>query len=239
MGWTVPFFVLLCRRNPQPNPNWSSFLTLMKSKSTTLTRLLRLHRAVRRDREPRTNLSSMSKRFVFIAAQEHRSLTGSLVNVDVFARLMSIARATAICGIFAALVACGIAARLSIDAALRAALVLLICGTVVWYRVMANISTVLNFDKCVEFMDLLDQAAALLNQPGQDALWWLRRSANDLSALAASAVSNALDTKQLDEAKRQIELFVTLGLVTGQTLNKFKQQLAAALQAAQSAPVSA
>jgi phosphatidylserine/phosphatidylglycerophosphate/cardiolipin synthase-like enzyme len=136
-------------------------------------------------------------------------------------------------------VACGIAARLSIDAALRAALVLLICGTVVWYRVMANISTVLNFDKCVEFMDLLDQAAALLNQPGQDALWWLRRSANDLSALAASAVSNALDTKQLDEAKRQIELFVTLGLVTGQTLNKFKQQLAAALQAAQSAPVSA
>jgi hypothetical protein len=52
-------------------------------------------------------------------------------------------------------------------------------------------------------------------------------------------VSNALDTKQLDEAKRQIELFVTLGLVTGQTLNKFKQQLAAALQAAQSAPVSA
>jgi hypothetical protein len=181
----------------------------------------------------------MSKRFVFIAAQEHRSLTGSLVNVDVFARLMSIARATAICGIFAALVACGIAARLSIDAALRAALVLLICGTVVWYRVMANISTVLNFDKCVEFMDLLDQAAALLNQPGQDALWWLRRSANDLSALAASAVSNALDTKQLDEAKRQIELFVTLGLVTGQTLNKFKQQLAAALQAAQSAPVSA
>jgi hypothetical protein len=88
-------------------------------------------------------------------------------------------------------------------------------------------------------MDLLDQAAVLLNQPGQDALWWLRRSANDLSALAASAVSNALDTKQLDEAKRQIELFVTLGLVTGQTLNKFKQQLAAALQAAQSAPVSA
>ncbi len=181
----------------------------------------------------------MSKRFVFIAAQGQRSLTGSLVNVDVFVRLMRIARATAICGIFAAVVACGIAARLSIDAALRAALVLLIFGGVVWYRVMANISKVLNFDKCVEFMELLDEAATLLNQPGQDALWWLRRSAGDLSALAASAVSNAFATNQLDEAKRQIELFVTLGLVTGQPLNKFKQQLASALQATQSTPVTA
>lgn len=177
----------------------------------------------------------MSKRFVFIAAQQQRSLTGSLVNVDVFVRLMRIARATAICGIFAAVVACGVAARLSVDAALRVALVLLICGGVVWHQVTANISTVLNFDKCVEFMELLDQAAALLNQPGQDALWWLRRSASDLAALAASSVSNTFATNQLDEAKQQIELFVTLGLVTGQPLNRFKQQLAA-LQAAQSTP---
>lgn len=181
----------------------------------------------------------MSKRFVFIAAQQQRSLTGSLVNVDVFVRLMRIARATAICGIFAAVVACGVAARLSVDAALRVALVLLICGGVVWHQVMANISTVLNFDKCVEFMELLDQAAVLLNQPGQDALWWLRRSANDLAALAASSVSNAFATNQLDEAKQQIELFVTLGLVTGQPLNRFKQQLAAALQAAQTTPAVA
>jgi hypothetical protein len=219
----------------------------MKPKSMTLKRLLRLYRAARtlvdteNDRRPRINLVKMSKRFVFITTQGHRGLTGSLINIDVFVRMMGIGRGIVVAGGATALIACCLVAFHSVDAAIRAAAVLLVCGCFVWYRVLEDIKTLLNFDNLVEFMEFIDLAGTLLNPPGEkDPLKWLRYSQDDLSANAANVVEATLEKHQLDEVKRQIELFVTLGLVTGQPLNKFKQRLTTALEAtASSVPVSA
>jgi len=202
----------------------------MKTEAQALKRLLRLHDAVRtcvvndHDKRPKNNLYDMSKRFVFVAAQERRNLTGSLINIEVYARLMSIARGIIVANAAAAAIACGLAAYFSIDAAVRVAVVLLIGGVVVGYRVRADFNKLLNFEKLAAFMTSLDKAASLLNPTEtRDQLMWLRCSSSDLAAHAVSVVEATLQHNKVDEAKLQMKLFTSLGLVNGEPLKRLKR----------------